>query len=69
MPDQSVISKTKAKTMLGVNYWKLAFYHRAELECRCFEAVRPLIWQILGGLKRPVAVATDILADSTLIRR
>ena len=52
-----------------VNYWKLKLYLRAELECRGFGLVRPLIWWIWVGFRPPAAVATDMRADSTSIRR
>ncbi len=54
---------------LGVNYWKLQFYLRGKLECRVCGAVWPLIWWISSGFRPPGAVATDIRADSTLMRR
>ncbi len=54
---------------LGVNYWKLKFDLRAKLECWIFGAVLPFIWWISGGVGPTGAVAADIRADSTLIRR
>ncbi len=53
----------------GVNYWRLNFYLRAQLECRIFGAVWAWIWLILGGFRPPGAVVTDIWADATVIRR
>ena len=47
----------------------LEAYLRAKLECRIFGAARPLIWWMSGGFRPPGAVATEIRADWTLIRR
>jgi hypothetical protein len=54
---------------LAVNYWKLNFDLRAMLECGVFAAVWPSIRRISGGLRPPGAVATEIRAGSTSIRR
>ncbi len=54
--------------LLGVNYWRLNFHVRAKLACRICGAVWLLIWWIWGGFRPPEAVATDIRADSMLIR-
>jgi hypothetical protein len=52
-----------------VSYWKLESDLRAKLEFGVFGAVWLLIWLIWGSFRPPGAVATDIRADSTLIRR
>ncbi len=54
---------------MGVIYWELKFHLRAMLECWLFGPVWPLIWWIWRGFRPPGEVATDIRADSTLIRR
>ncbi len=56
-------------TVLGVNSWELDFHTRAKLEWWVFGVVLHLIWWISGGFRPPGAVAPDIRADSTLIRR
>ncbi len=54
---------------VGVKYWRLNFYLRAKLKCRISGAVWHLVWWIWGGFRPPGAVATEIRADSALIRR
>jgi hypothetical protein len=60
---------SKRADRLGANYWKLKFDLRAKLESRVSGAVPPLICWIWGGVRPPGAVAPDIRAGSTLIRR
>ncbi len=64
----SLGSKSSMWQTLRVDYWKLKFYLRAELACWVFGAVWPLFCRIWVGFRPPGAIATDIQADSTLIR-